>query len=207
MKRNTAVLHLKYKNSQNVYNLAGKVHTNIVANKSTFTSPDPTMEAFDTEVTKLGAAIQAKDGSKLKNQIIIDQTEVVYNMLKSVIMDVNKVANGDAAIILLSGFDCNNVPEEHDIPGKAVIKRVENGSVACSAKIYVEPLFDADRYKVEITTTPDDATSWKTVLDFGGLNKLEIMNLVYGQKIQIRVSGGNTHGWGSSSEPVSFIPQ
>jgi len=207
MKTNTAVLHLKARDPQKVYNLGGRVYTSILAAKSTFTTPDPTMEELGVEVTKLDAAIKAKDGSKLKNQAIVDQTDVVFGMLKSEIIYVNKVANGDMAIILLSGFDCNNEPMEHGIPGKALIKRIEDGSVPCSAKIFLDALTDADRYKVEITITPDDAESWKTVIDFGGLNRLEIRDLTTAQKIYIRVSGGNTHGWGVPSEPMVFIPR
>lgn len=207
MKTNTAVLHLKSRDPQKIYNLGGKVYTSMFANQLIFRSPDPTIEGFGTEVTKLDAAIKAKDGSKIKTQLIIDQTDVVYGMLKSLLVSVNKVAAGDMAIILLSGFDCNNEPMQHDIPAKAVIKRIEDGSLACSAKIYMDALPNADRYKVETTTTPDDAESWETQIDFGGLKKLEIRDLVAAQKIYIRVSGGNTHGWGAPSEPMAFIPR
>ena len=207
MKTNTAVLHLKNKDPQNVYNLGGKVNTSMVAAKSIFTTPDPTMEAFGAEVTKLDTAIKAKDGSKIKAQAVIDQTDVVYIMLKSLLIYVNKVANGDIAIILQSGFDCNNEPVKHDIPDKAVIRRLEDGSVPCSIKIFMEALADADRYKVETTTTPDDEESWVTVIDYGGLKKLEIRDVVALQKISVRVSGGNTHGWGVPSEPMAFIPR
>jgi len=207
MKTNTAVLHLKSRDPQKVYNLAGKVYTSMFANQRIFQDTDPTIEAFGAEVTKLDTAIKAKDGSKVKTQLVIDQTDVVYGMLKSMILSVNKIAAGDTAIILLSGFDCNNEPTQHDIPAKAVIKRIEDGSMACSAKIYMDALPDADRYKVETTTTPDDAASWETQIDFGGLKKLEIRDLVAAQKIYIRVSGGNTHGWGAPSEPMAFIPR
>jgi len=207
MKTNTAVLHLKNKDPQSVYNLGGKVNTSMVAAKTTFTTPDPTMEVFGAEVTKLDASIKAKDGSKIKAQAVIDQTDVVYIMLKSLLSYVNKVAAGDIAIILLSGFDCNNDPIQHDVPGKAVIKRLEDGSVPCSIKIFMDALADADRYKVETTITPDDAESWETELDFGSLKKLEIRDKVALQKIYVRVSGGNTHGWGVPSEPMAFIPR
>jgi len=207
MKTNTAVLHLKSRDPQKVYNLAGKVYTSMFANQRIFHDTDPTIEVFGAEVTKLDTAIKAKDGSKVKTQLVIDQTDVVYGMLKSMILSVNKIAAGDTAIILLSGFDCNNEPTQHDIPAKAVIKRIEDGSMACSAKIYMDALPDADRYKVETTTTPDDAASWETQIDFGGLKKLEIRDLVAAQKIYIRVSGGNTHGWGAPSEPMAFIPR
>lgn len=207
MKTNMAVLHLKNKDPQKVYNLAGKVSTNMVANKLVFPNPDPTMEAFGVEITKLDACIKAKDGSKQKNQALADQAEVVHGMLKSEIIYVNKVADGDKTIILLSGFDCNEDSTVKDIPGKVLIKRIEDGSVSCSAKIYIEALVDADRYKVETATALTEVTDWKTVLDFGALNKLEIRNLIRGREIYIRVTGGNTHGWGMPSEPVVFIPR
>ena len=207
MKTNMAVLHLKNKDPQKVYNLAGKVSTNMVANKLVFPSPDPTMEAFGVEITKLDACIKAKDGSKQKNQALADQAEVVHGMLKSEIIYVNKVAGGDKTIILLSGFDCNEDSTVKDIPGKVLIKRIEDGSVSCSAKIYIEALADADRYKIETATALTEVTDWKTVLDFGALNKLEIGNLIRGREIYIRVTGGNTHGWGMPSEPVVFIPR
>jgi hypothetical protein len=206
MKTNTAVLHLKSKEPQKVYQLAGKVNTNMVANAQIFPTPNPTMVEFSAETTKLDTFIKAKDGSKPKNQAILDQADVVYMMLKSLLTYVNTVADGEKAIILLSGFDCNNEPTEHDIPGKALIRRVEDGSIACSVKIYAEPIAGADRYKVEISTSLS-APEWKTVIDFGALNKLVIMNLIRGQEIFIRITAGNRHGWGDHSEPVAFIPR
>lgn len=207
MKTNTAVLHLKSKDPQKIYNLAGRVSTSLEAAQTTFPRPDPPLELFKTEISKLDTSIKAKDGSKIKAQAVIDQAEVVYSMLKSLTIYVNKVADGDVSIILLSGFDCNNEPVQHDIPDKAVIKRLEDGSVPCSVKIYMDALPDADRYKVETTTTPDNPESWETEIDFGSLKKLEIRGLTAAQKIYIRVSGGNTHGWGTPSEPMAFIPR
>jgi len=207
MKTNTAVLHLKNKDAQEVSQLSGRVSTNMTANKTKFPNPDPSLEVMDAETVKLNTAIKSKDGSKVNNQLIEDQTKVVHGMLKSQAMYVNKEAQGDKTVILLSGFDCNNERTSKDIPGKALIKRVEDGTVACSAKIFVDALDGADRYKVEITTTPADPASWKTVLDFGALNKMEIRNLTRGQEIFIRVTGGNTHGWGIASDMVPFIPR
>ena len=82
MKTNTAVLHLKNKDPQNVYNLGGRVYTSMFASKAIFSAPDPTIEDFGVEITKLDTFIKAKDGSKIKAQAVIDQTDVVYIMLK-----------------------------------------------------------------------------------------------------------------------------
>ena len=202
-----AVLHLRSKDPQSVYQLGGKVYTNMNTNQSTFTNPDPTMPELSTQLGKLDSALKAKDGTDLKNQVIKDQTDIVYALLKNQAAYVTKISKGDKAIILLSGFDCDVEPEFHAIPGKVVIKRVEDGSGICSVKIYIEPLVDADRYKVEITTTPADPSSWKSVLDPASLFKLEISGLARGQEIFIRVTGGNRHGWGIPSECVAFIPR
>jgi hypothetical protein len=206
-KESTAVLHLKNKEPKKVFDLAGKVTTGLTENATTFVDPDPSIESISTENTKLGNLINSKDGSKQKNQAISEQAVVVYNLLKSATAYVSKVAAGDRSIILLSGFDCSDDPVTHGIPGKAVIKRVEDGSSVCSVKIYADKLDGADRYKVEITTTPNDASSWKTVLDPASLRNLEFGGQVRGQEIYIRLTGGNTHGWGIPSEYVIFIPR
>ncbi|MBB3186094.1 hypothetical protein [Microbacter margulisiae] len=207
MKTNNAVLHITSKKPMAVAELSERVAASMAANKTVFPTPDPTLEEFNTERGKLNTNIAEKDGSKIKNQIILDQTNVVFAMLKLLLNYTNKVANGDKTIILLSGFDCSNEPVAHGIPGKALIKRVEDGEVACSAKIYMEPLNDADRYRVETTTTSNDPKSWTTTLDYVSLNNLEIANLTRGEEIYIRVTGGNRHGWGMVSEPVSFMPR
>lgn len=207
MKTFTAVLHVKNKTPLTVAELSGKVSTSMAANKALFSAPEPALEVLDTETDMLHAVIDAKDGSKIKNLDVKRQADVVYNLLKSLIAYVNKVAQGDQKTILLSGFDCNNEPVSHDVPGKAVIKRVEDGSVPNSARIYLESLINADRYKVEITTTPDDVNSWTTVLDYGGRNKLEIRNLPTKVDVYIRVCGGNRRGWGVPSELTIFVPR
>ena len=200
-------MHIKGKEANKVNQLCEKVATGISENPTIFTNPDPPLEVMNREKDKLVTLISQKDGSKLKNQLIADQVVVVYGILKQEQAYVNKVADGDRSIILLSGFDSNDEPVQRDIPGKAVIKRIEDGRMACSAKIYAEKCDEADHYKVEITTTPNDPNSWRTVLDPASLHNLEISNLVRGQEIFIRITGGNNRGWGTPSEFVSFIPR
>ena len=207
MKQNwTAVLHLKYKDSTSVNQLASKVLTNMSANQATFQNIEPALNEVNDENVKLANAISAIDGTE-KAQLALDaQTEVVYNLLKDLIVYVNKVAKGNQAVIILSGFDYNNEPVEHDIPGKALIKRIVDGSTPCSAKIHLDAVPDADRYRVETSTTPHDAESWKWALD-AARNKLELQKLERGKELFIRVTAGNTHGYGIPSESVGFIPR
>jgi len=205
MKSFTAVLHVKTPTPEKVAKLAGKVLSGLTSSATTYKEPDPPLKNLETELNSLNTLMDSKDDSKQKNQAIIDQAAVVYALLKEYIIYVNKIAKGDKAIILLSGFDCNDERESRQIPEKCVIKRLEDGSSVCSVKIYVETLEDADRYKVEIAT--DINGPWVTVLDYGSVKKLEIKDQVRGQIIFIRVSGGNTLGWGIPSEPAVFIPR
>jgi len=130
---------------------------------------------------------------------------VLCALLKEYIVYVNNIAKGDKGIILLSGFDCNDEPAIREIPARALIKRIEDGSTPCSFKIHAEWLKGADRYKVEIAT--DIAGPWTTVMDYASLRKLEVRDQTRGLLIYIRLSGGNTLGWGPPSEPVAFMPR
>lgn len=207
MKESLAVLHLRTKVPSKVFQLAGKVHLNMTTNVETFPQSDPTMEKLDAELTKLGDLLSSKDGRKVINQSIVDQTDVVHALLKNLCVYVNTVAKGDKMTIVLSGFDCSKDAATRPLPEKAVIKRIEDGRVRCSAKIHIYVLANANRYKVEITTDPNNPAGWRTVLDHGSLNTLEIGSLTYLQETYFRVTGGNTHGWGMPSEPVLFVPR
>jgi hypothetical protein len=205
MKTSIAVLHVKTPTPEKVSKLAHKVLSGLTSSATTYKEPDPPLTELSTELNKLDELMDSKDGSKQKNQAIADQAAVVYALLKEYIIYVNKIAKGDKAIILLSGFDCNDEPESSEVPDRALIKRIEDGSTPCSAKIYAETLAGADRWKVEIAT--DIKGPWKTYSDCLTRNNLEVENLDYGVTIYVRISGGNIRGWGTASEPMAFLPR
>jgi len=203
-----AVLHIgSAKDSTAVLLLGGRIVAALTVNKTTFPEPDPTLDTLKSQVALLDEYIKSRDGSDKIKLSIESQSQLVYRDLKSIISYVNKVAKGVKSIVLLSGFDCEEEPVEHDIPEKVIVKRVEIGSTEHSLKIFVIALTDADRYMVEITTTPDDPNSWKLALNSVPSNKLELTNLTRGVEVFIRVTAGNTHGWGPHSDVTSFIPQ
>jgi len=203
-----AVLHLRtYRESVKVYQLAGRVITNCTNNQALFNDVMPSINDLNIENTKLDTLIRSKDGSKQNKQAIDDQSLKVYGMLKDLLPPVNKVSQGDKATILLSGFDCNEESTEHNIPEKPVIKRIEDGSTPASAKIFIDAVADADRYKVEINSTPNDVAGWNIVLDPASIFTLEIANLNRGVEVWIRVLAGNCHGWGTASNAIGFIPR
>lgn len=154
MKTNAAVLHLKSKDPQTTNTLCGHVTTTMAEQKAIFANPDPSLESINTENAKLGVLIATNDGTKVKHEAILVQQNVVLGLLKQLLFYVNKIAQGDKLIILSSGFDCNNDPVPlSSVPGRPVIRRVDDGSEPCSMKVYIEAVTDADRYKIEIAET------------------------------------------------------
>ena len=203
-----ATLHIKSnEDAVDVSLLAGKVYAGLLANVAIYKTPDPTLVILKTDLDKLDSSIKNKDGSSQKLQVCKDLSRVVYGHLKNLAAYVDKISNGDKAMILLSGFDSNSDAETHDIPDKPSIGRIEDGKVPCSAKIFMSAVPDADRYKVEVSYTPTDAASWKTLLDPVSISKMELKNLTRAKDVYIRVTAGNTHGWGIPSEPVVFLPR
>ena len=203
-----AVLHIgSSKDSQSIYLVGGRVYTALLANTTTFKTPDPSLSTVLTELTKLDSLIKSQDGSDNLVQALQNQSELVYKILKNLCFYVNKVADGDKTIIGLSGFDCKSEASQHNIPEKTIIKRIENGSVEHSAKIYIIKPAGADRYNVEISSTPTIDDSWKMALNAVPSINMEINGLTRGQEIWVRVKAGNTHGWGPFSEMVGFVPQ
>jgi len=205
MKSFTAVLHCTVRDTEKLYHLAQRVHISLSSNLDLFVNPNPDLDKLQAEFSKMGNCLNAKDGSKQKNQAITDQTVVLCTLLKDYIVYVNKIAQGDRAIILLSGFDYNDEPAIREIPARALIKRIEDGSTPCSFKVYAERVDGADRYKVETATNIDGP--WTTVTDHASLRNMEMRDQTRGLTIYIRISGGNTLGWGPPSEPAAFMPR
>jgi hypothetical protein len=206
-KKSEAVLHIRTaKEVKKVATLGKRVTTGMGDNPTVFTEPDPNLVTIDAETNALNGLIaEAESGDRATIEARNAKAETVYDLLKSEIAYVNKVANGDRAIILLSGFDANDEAAPVPAPGKVIVRRVDFGPESHSAKVIIEPLADARYYKIETTTTPTDESSYKVAVDNVSSRDLVIRNLTRGQEIWIRVAGGNAHGWGYWSEPIAFI--
>jgi hypothetical protein len=203
-----AVLHLDSSNdSIGVLLVGGRVLAALTTNKSTFQGLVPTLDVFASAYNLLESYINTKDGSTNLKFKIEEQSDLIFKYLKDYCNYVNFIAKGDKAIINLSGFETNNESTEHPIPQKVVIKRIENGKLEHSAKIYIITDKDADRYSVEMTKTPADSNSYALVINSGPSNNLEVNSLTRGVEVYFRVSAGNTHGWGPHSDVIGFIPQ
>jgi hypothetical protein len=125
---------------------------------------------------------------------------------------VNFVAQGDRAIILLSGFDASNDPLPLPIPDAPAIRRIDDGLIPLSAKILLVnqsgPVIVKKRnlwYIVQMSTTPLEQDSFKTVLFTSNSRKLIITGLIRLQEVFFRVAVLNAHGQGNWSPCVPFV--
>jgi len=201
-----AVLHLKYRNPTNIYQLAGKVYANMSANITMFGNQETTLTELKKQNDELLKRISSNDGTENAQLDIDTQTDTVFDLLKDLIYTVNKIAKGNKSIIVFSGFDYNDEPAEHAIPDKPIIRKAVDGKTKCSIKLFVEAQINADRYRVETTTTPLDPTSWKEALE-ASRNNLELKDQTYAKEVHLRVLAGNTHGWSIPSDTVVFVPR
>jgi len=203
-----AVLHLNSsEDALSVLLVGGRVLLSLRTNSAKFPNPDPSLDEFAAALNLLDSNLKLNDGGNNVKFSIADESQTVYDYLKDYLSYVNKVAKGDRTIINLSGFDSNIDAVVHSIPLKTVIKRIVNGSTEHSAKIFVYPVDQADRYKVEVTTTPLDPKSFNLVINSVSRNNLEVPALVRAEETFMRVAAGNTHGWGPFSDFVGFVPQ
>lgn len=207
MRQNEAVLHIKVKNPVKVNQLAGHVHTTMTTNKALFPLAVSTLEVLRSENDKLGAMILEDNGSKLARETILAQTDVALGVLRDLVFYVNKAAQGDKVIVLSSGFDCTNDPVLiTEVPAKAVIRRISDGATSCSIKVYADAVPGADRYKLEIASDVNNPV-YVVYTDHAVVTGLEAKDLTRGQEILVRVTAGNSKGWGDPSDPSSFIPR
>lgn len=207
MRTYDAVLHIKAKDPLKINQLCTHVTTSMAGQKTMFPTPDPTLEVVNAENLKLTNLISADDGTKLSKETIQAQANVVLALLKQVVFYVNKVAQGDKVIILSSGFDCSNDPVSITAPpGRPIIRKVTDSTTSCSVKVMVDAVTDADRYKLEIADSLTNPT-WVTYIDYATISKLEAKDLTRGKEIFVRVTAGNSCGWGEPSESASFIPR
>ncbi|MFM2292555.1 MAG: hypothetical protein RIS29_2368 [Bacteroidota bacterium] len=207
MRNYEAVLHLKSKDPLKINQLCTRTTTSIAGQKTIFATPDPALDKVIAENLKLTNLINADDGTKLNREAIQAQANVVLALLKQLVFYVNKVADGDKVIILSSGFDCSNDPVSITTPpGRPVIRKVTDSNSACSLKVYIDAVADADRYKLEIADSLTNPT-WVSYIDYATLSKLEAKDLTRGKEVFVRITAGNSCGWGEPSEPASFIPR
>lgn len=207
MTHSKGVLHIKSpKDYKNINLLSNRVINGLSKHTDLFANPLPSVEELTIANASLKAATTAAhSGNHVDIIARNDYAEKLHAQLQQEVIYVNNIAQGNKEIILSSGFDIRKEATKHPIPGQVVIRKIKFGSTEHSAKISIESLSDAKYYKIEKSKTPTDETSWQAAADNLTFYKLEVTGLTRAEEIWFRVAGGNSHGWGEWSEPVSFI--
>ena len=131
-----AVLHVTPVQFGKLMTLGMRVINNMGSNTVTFSNPDPVLSVLRSAADELEILMgAAKTGNHQKVQARNEQALEYYKMLQTERDYVNGVAQGDRAIILLSGFDASNDPSSLPVPGAPAIRRIDDGLLPLSANI------------------------------------------------------------------------
>jgi len=208
-RRSIAVLKVKVDDYKGILDRAKGVSSAMNKNSAIYTNPNPLLGAIDAQVLVVQGFIDKVNTGD--HSFIASRNEAavtLYNMLKNELIYVNKRGNYDRAILILSGFPVNKFPEPQPIPDKVVIKRVEDGKEPNTAKFFIMQI--GQRYvfyNIQTTLTPDDETSWKTLVTVKSSMKLIVPGLENQVLMWYRIAAGNAHGMGQWSNRISFISQ
>ena len=192
----------------NLNKLALKVKNAMTLNATTFPGTAALVTQLGTDqATFAGYIANAKGNTTVKNQRN-ELAPIILADLQALLVPVNAVAKGNTAIIALSGFPTSADPTPQSIPAQVIIKRIVDGPITLSAKIFIESLKQPRlTYTVRTTTVAGAGVndpSWKVVLQTTSMRKLIIPNLTHLQEIYVEVCASNAHGTGLYSDPMAF---
>ncbi|MHB8261734.1 MAG: hypothetical protein ACYDCN_12385 [Bacteroidia bacterium] len=209
------VMHCSAIQKKKLQTLLNKVIAGRTANASTFPLVEPAINLLQDEVTPFADAIANAKGGGLKETAACNKEAVkVHGLLKQGLPGVNKVADGDNATILLSGYDASKVAEPDTIPNEPVIKKIVEGPIHGSIKIELAKATSTLLVKkvkrtliVEMKLKSAAESEWKIVLLSGSKFKLIVPNLTKLVEQDFRVSAMNAKGTSKHSNVVSYAPQ
>lgn len=185
-------------------NLESKTHEILTAmtGNTNFPTPIPALVDVTAAATAYSTALtKAGTGNRIEVADKNAKRETLIGLLRSLSTYVNLVANGDATMILSSGFDLSKDRQPVVLTRPENI-RVENGVASGSLLVSVKAVKGAYAYFHEYTT---DATlapgSW--VSTSGTTSKMQFTNLQPGTVYYCRVGAVGTNNQLLYSDPVS----
>lgn len=147
--------------------LESKTHSIIssMTGNAHFPTPTPSLAEIETAADNFSSAlVKAGTGNRADVADKNAKREVLVDQLRRFCKSINVIANGDAAMLLTSGFDLSKDPQPTVI-SKPEILRVENGVASGQLLVSVKAVKGAYSYLHEYTT---DATlapdSWVTAM-------------------------------------------
>lgn len=139
-------------------NRSETIIANIAANPQAFPSPGAVLTNASNAVNSLqAAALAAEDGGKSKTAMMHDREAELLVAMNRLAAYVETAANGDPAIVHLSGMDLRGQPlrKAQDFG----VQQLDPGKVVITTKKHKQSLF-----KWQYSTDPQGAGSWTEAL-------------------------------------------
>ncbi|SEN77236.1 hypothetical protein SAMN05216436_12184 [bacterium A37T11] len=189
--------------------LAGKTLTAITGNVH-FPNPIPTVDDYTLLVndyrTKHEAA--AETGGKFEKTAKDLARLALEEAIKRIASYVNFTANGNANMLVSSGFTLATQPQDNSVPAVPLWVRLRDGSQRGQFRMDIAPVRSAWEFEFQVSNTKDEMGNivWgNEVFATTRTRGTIIPNLQSVQTYWVRVRARNGRGQGDWSEPVSGV--
>lgn len=208
-----AVMHCKKTELKKVVSLGQKVYNDgVYKNTGAYANPNPDDATFKGQVKDAVETVAAATGGGVDETALARKmVGILFDTMKNVSLPyVNGLYLNDEANLLLSGYDVNDVPVVHGIPDPVVIKRIVDGPLTHSAKIFIDKPANAKKQRLTYTvfmSYDDVEANYKPVLSVTNMTKLIVPNLTRGKEVWFYVIAGNAAGGSETVSGVKFLPR
>jgi hypothetical protein len=171
----------------------------IADNASVFVDPEPGLAQLNSAIADLKTAWQdAAAGGKSKTAIMHAKEAELMNLFNTLAAYVGFIANGDAEIVHLAGFDIKG----HAFRTKNVFA-VKQGPDTGSVIVTADSIRDIAGYFYQYTTEPDKPDSWQGTAT--NKSKHLFKGLKAGQLYYFRTARVDRKGQHPFTEPISLV--
>jgi hypothetical protein len=169
-----------------------------------FATPDPTLAEVKTKLEDLETKnTAAMDGGRTPHAQMMNSKQMLLEALRSLGLYVEKVANGDLAIMLSSGFPVSSVPSAADRPDFWAAYGTNSGEILIGCKAFPKSRsYVWQRYLGDAPPTDDNQWIWcgvSTKARFG------LTGLQRGKVVWLRYCAVTADGMQSWSNTISIM--
>jgi hypothetical protein len=179
------------------------VAAKIKASPTKFTDPDVTVEQIETTTEELESCrIAALNGDREATALLRQKAQEWDDMMRIVANYVDRIADGDDAVILGAGFDLEKQPDPAVRPVFSVELGAKSGSVILRRQAV--PGYKACIWQMYIGETPLSEKDW-TLIQVTSQSKLALEGLTPLTRYWFRVAVVTAAGTSEFCDPISQV--
>ncbi|SEN45087.1 hypothetical protein SAMN05216436_11672 [bacterium A37T11] len=188
--------------------LAGRT-LSFMTNNEFFPDQQEELVPYGVLVTDFRAKheIASKGGSSLDNSAKKLSRIALLKAMKTLAFEVNKVSDGNANMLLSSGFMLASQPQESEIPDVPTLITLSNGRQKGQMRMDFAAVPGAYEYEYQVGTIPEGSTeiSWGESL-FTPISRGNVISpVIYGTTYYVQVRARNKKGVSDWADPVSWL--